>query len=382
MADFTRRDMLGATAVALMSGSTEAAEDRGTQALPSFRYAMERQKGRVTNAGSAKEATVRQFPVSTGIAGVSMRLKPGGLRELHWHANAAEWAFVIKGRVRGTVIGPDQQSEINDFEAGDVWYFPRGHGHALQCLGKEECHFILVFDNGAFSEYGTFSSTDWLGHTPPAILTKTLGLSAPVAAGLPREELYIVQGRVPPERAPAPRGATRISPLTHRFPLMAQRQWERFPGGTERRVTVREFPISTTMAGVIMDLEPGAVREPHWHPHADEWQYYISGQARMTVFGSAGRARTEEFGEGDAGYVPQGFGHYIENIGKGRCRILVVFDKGDYQEISLSAWLASNPTQLTADNFNFSDAVAQRLPDHRVFIAPETGLDRERRPQD
>src|SRR5947209_15611516 len=34
--------------------------------------------------------------------------------------------------------------------------------------------------------------------------------------------------------------------------------------------------------------------EPHWHPNADEWQYYISGRARMGVFGSHMRARRSE----------------------------------------------------------------------------------------
>ena len=64
-----------------------------------------------------------------------MRLEPGGIRELHWHATAAEWAFVIEGKVRTTVIDPDGNQETNDFGPGDVWYFPRGHGHSLQGLG-------------------------------------------------------------------------------------------------------------------------------------------------------------------------------------------------------------------------------------------------------
>ena len=154
----------------------EEAKHETKEELPTFRYAMEEQKGRITEGGSAKEATVKQLPISNGLAGVSMRLKPGGLRELHWHANAAEWAFVVKGRVRTTVIGPDGRSETNDFDPGDVWYFPRGHGHALQNLGPEEAHFILVFDNGGFSEYRTFSITDWLAQTPPHVLSATLGL--------------------------------------------------------------------------------------------------------------------------------------------------------------------------------------------------------------
>src|SRR5713226_490222 len=151
MAEFNRRQVLGSLAgvagsLAVASERTAAAEKH--EELPRFRYRLEQQKGKVTEGGSAKEATVKQLPISTGIAGVSMRLKPGGLRELHWHANAAEWAFVIKGRVRTTVIGPDGATEINDFDPGDVWYFPRGHGHAVQNLGHEEAHFVLVFDDG------------------------------------------------------------------------------------------------------------------------------------------------------------------------------------------------------------------------------------------
>src|SRR5262249_21437442 len=116
--------------------------------LPSFKFALEKSKGKVIGKNMAKEGTALQFPISKGIAGVSMGLEPGGMRELHWHATAAEWAFVNKGRVRTTVIGPGGHTETNDFEPGDAWYFPRGHGHMLECLGNEQCHFILIFDNG------------------------------------------------------------------------------------------------------------------------------------------------------------------------------------------------------------------------------------------
>ena len=98
-------------------------------------------KGKVIGGSSGKEATVEQLPISKGIAGVSMRLEPGAMRELHWHATAAEWAFVIEGNVRTTVIDPQGYSETNDFEPGDIWYFPRGHGHMLECLGDKPCHF-------------------------------------------------------------------------------------------------------------------------------------------------------------------------------------------------------------------------------------------------
>ena len=153
--------------------------------LPTFKFALEKSNGKIIGNSYGKEATVTQLPISKGIAGVSMRLEPGAMRELHWHATAAEWAFVLEGRVRTTVVDPGGLAETNDFDPGDVWYFPRGHGHMLQCLGDKPCHFILIFDNGYFSEFGTFSITDWVGHTPPALLAKNFGLPEAAFATFP-----------------------------------------------------------------------------------------------------------------------------------------------------------------------------------------------------
>ena len=184
MSEFSRREMLSAAAaggmVAAAPSTDGLAEGQppfgptppvlaGAQ-LPSFRFQLGAVAPKTWNGGWAKEATVAEFPVSEKLAGVLMSLVPGGLRELHWHANAAEWAYVIKGKCRVTTINPQGQSQIVDFAAGDVWYFPRGFGHSIQGIGSEDCLFVLVFDNGYFSEFGTFSITDWVGHTPPEVL--------------------------------------------------------------------------------------------------------------------------------------------------------------------------------------------------------------------
>src|SRR6201981_3887324 len=81
--------------------------------LPAFKFELEKSKGKILGNSFGKEATVEQLPISKGIAGVSMQLEPGVMRELHWHATAAEWAFVLKGRVRTTVINPAVQTETN-----------------------------------------------------------------------------------------------------------------------------------------------------------------------------------------------------------------------------------------------------------------------------
>lgn len=337
--------------------------------LPAFTFALEKSKGRVRDGSYGKEATVEQLPISKGMAGVSMRLEPGVMRELHWHATAAEWAYVKSGRVRTTVVDPQGRTGIDDFGPGDIWYFPRGHGHMLQCLGNEPCEFILVFDNGYFSEFGTFSLTDWMGHVPPALLAKNLGVPEATFQGFPKGEVYFAKGPVPPEPAAKPLAGVNPPPLSHKHSLHSQEPLDTFKGGREWRVEAKDFPISTTMTGVILELEPGALRELHWHPNADEWQYLLSGTIRATLFGSRGRYREATLEAGDVGYIPQGYGHSLENIGPGPARILIVFNSGTYQTVDLSQWIAGQPADVLAVNFGKPTATFEAFPKKDVFMA-------------
>jgi oxalate decarboxylase len=338
--------------------------------LPSFKFELEKSKGRVAGKSFGKEATVDQLPISKGVAGVSMQLEPGVMRELHWHATAAEWAFVIKGRVRTTVINPAGQTETNDFAPGDVWYFPRGHAHMLERLGNELTHFILIFDNGYFSEFGTFSITDWIGHAPKPVLAKNFSLSESAFDRFPKEEVYFARGAIPPDQTPENLQGPRVSPLqTHKFRMLTDAPHGVFKGGREWRIDSTRFPISTTITGVILDLEPGALRELHWHPNADEWQYVIDGDLTVTMFGSHGRFRIEQLHSGDVGYIPQGYGHSIKNVGNKPSRVLIGFNSGIYQAIDLSAWIAGNPVDVVATNFNKPASLFEKFPCKDVFIS-------------
>jgi len=338
--------------------------------LPNFKFDLEAATGGWSGpAGSAKQHTVNEFPVSTSFAAVSMRLLPGALRELHWHAIAAEWAYVISGRCRVTVIAPSGDAEISDFGPGDVWYFPKGHGHSIQGLAPEECHFLLVFDDGRFSEFGTFSITDWMARAPANVLSQDLSLPLDVVAALPKKEVYIVQGEVPPADPPAALNPNlEPSQLRHKFRLGAA-PLQSFAGGTERLVSQQQFPISSTITGVLLTLRPGGLRELHWHPNADEWQYYVSGRSEIGIFGANGKYRQDEFGPGQVAFIDRGFGHYIRQIGSEETKILIAFNSPDYQEISLSSWLASNPPRLVAENLGIDLRVVEKLPHAGRIIA-------------
>jgi oxalate decarboxylase len=389
MSDPQRREFLvaaaGIAALSTLSGTQPAAAGDPSfmnnvpdptlsgKDLPTFKFALEKSGGKVIGNSFGKEATVTQLPISKGIAGVSMRLEPGAMRELHWHATAAEWAFILEGRVRTTVIDPAGLAETNDFDPGDVWYFPRGHGHMLQCLGDKPCHFILIFDNGYFSEFGTFSITDWVGHTPKPLLAKTFGLPESAFDSFPRDEVYFARGKIPPAEPSVPLQGWKLPSETHRYRLLAQPPHATFAGGREWRVDSSRFPIAKTITGVVLDLDPGALRTLHWHPNADEWQYVIDGAVSVTLFGSHGRYRIEQLQKGDVGYIPQGYGHSIENTGTRPARILIGFNAGIYETIDLSQWIAGNPVDVLATNFGQPAELFEKFPHRDVFIAGTSG---------
>jgi oxalate decarboxylase len=337
--------------------------------LPSFRYSLGQQPPHSYCGGVVQGASVRQFPVSKGVAGASMRLQPCCLRELHWHSTAAELGYVVSGSCRTTLLSPGG-AETDTFGPGDVWYFPRGWGHSIQGIGSSECHFILIFDDGAFAEDHTFSITDWLAHTSAAVVSQSLGLGMEWVAKLPKGETYFAAGPVLDDPI-APAAAQPKPPLatTHRYPLGSQQPRIVPGGGAQWTVTANEFPISTTMSASVLEIEPGAMRELHWHPNADEWQYYLEGTAEMAVYLGIGHTVTEQFVTGDIGYVPMGAGHYIRNTGSGILRVLIGFNNGHYHSHDLNTWLASNPPDVLATNLGLPLTIAETLPRETLFIA-------------
>src|SRR5260370_4425346 len=73
----------------------------------------------------------------------------------------------------------------------------------------------------------------------------------------------------------------------------------------------------------------------------------------------------------DVGYIPQGYGHSIENVGSNQSRMLIGFNTGVYQAIDLSAWIAGNPVDVLATNFGMPASLFEKVPRKDVFISPK-----------
>jgi oxalate decarboxylase len=345
--------------------------DAGT--LPNLKFSFAAARNRLATGGWAREVTVRELPVATTLAGVNMRLTPGGIREMHWHKEA-EWAYMLAGRARITAIDLQGRNFIDNVGAGDLWNFPAGIPHSIQGL-EDGCEFLLVFDNGSFSENETFLISDWFAHTPRAVLAKNFGVPESAFANLPKDveqTRYIFAGQVPGPLAAdavrAPAGAVTVS-YSYRLPVQTP---IKVAGGQVRIVDSSNFPAASTIAAALVEVEPGGLRELHWHPNADEWQYHLSGQGRMTVFASSGKARTFDYQAGDVGYVPFAMGHYIENTGDETLRFLEMFRSAYFADVSLNQWMALTPPELVAAHLNLDpQTVAALRKDKPVIVSSQ-----------
>src|SRR5947209_14384711 len=226
MSAFTRRSFLGTAAAAVGSfaalqkvvGADRSKTDPGPanheldgqnpdsiwppptdskSLVQNFKYPFSFANKRSYEGGWSREVTVRELPVSKTLAGVNMRLTAGGVRELHWHTSA-EWAIMLYGTARITAIDADGKSFVADVKKNDLWFFPSGIPHSIQGLQPDGCEFLLVFDDGDFSESETVLLSDSIAHLPTEVLSKNFGVGEQAFEKLPKQELFIFQTDVPP----------------------------------------------------------------------------------------------------------------------------------------------------------------------------------------
>jgi len=343
--------------------------DNGT--VPPFKYSFALAHKRIDTGGWTRQVTARELPIAKTLAGVEMRLTAGGVRELHWHV-PAEWAMMLYGHARITAVDQQGRSFVNDVNEGDLWLFPPGVPHSIQGLGPDGCQFLLVFNDGNFDEFETFLITDWVAHTPKEVLAKNFKVPASTFDKVPTRAPYIFQTGLPGDLKLEQNQAaqvTGVAPRSFAFSTSQMKPNKVTPGGEVKIVDSKNFPV-TPIATAIVKLKPGGLRELHWHPNADEWQYYISGKGRMGVFAAGTRARTMDFQAGDVGYVLQSQPHYIENTGDTDLVFLEMFESDHYEDISLAEWMSHTPHQLIDQHLHVGRAMIEAIPKDEMVIRP------------
>jgi oxalate decarboxylase len=241
--------------------------------MPQFWSSFNLAPKRIQNGGWARQITDDDFKISTTIAGVNMRLGPGGVRELHWHQQA-EWAVMTYGICRVTILDELGRPQVADVKENDLWYFPAGLPHSLQGLGPDGCEFVIAFDNGDASEFNTLLVTDWIAHTQPEVLAKNFGVPVEAFKNIPLHNRWIYQSdlQAPTLAAVEAQMAAAAGTPPHPFYF---RLGDMEPNSENKSGTIRiadstNFFVSKTIAASLVTIKPGGLRAMHWHPNADE----------------------------------------------------------------------------------------------------------------
>jgi oxalate decarboxylase len=333
-------------------------------------YSFDLARKRVEEGGWTHQVTQRELPPSTELTGVNMRLTAGSFRELHWHT-ADEWAYMEYGNARVSVMNPDGTMFLDDITEGDLWFFPAGYPHSIQGLGPDGCQFLLVFDQGMFSEDNTFLLSEFVAHIPPDVLQKNSGLNASDIAKLPKKQLYIFPADLPSslvaDRA-AIGGQKVAAHQQYTFKTSSMKPTVKSAGGEVRVVDSSNFSVSVSIAAGIVKLRPGSMRELHWHPNASEWQFWLAGKGRMTIVMPEGRARTVDFRANDVGFVPAVAGHYVENTGDTDVVFLEMFKSSRFMDFSLNNWIGRMPPEMALAHLKISEAALKRIPTEKQPI--------------
>lgn len=136
----------------------------------------------------------------------------------------------------------------------------------------------MFFDKGDYSEDHTFSISELFSQLPKDVLSANFGCPESAFDQIPTKEVYITDGGDPgtieSQTIDSPYGKvpnTYKHELIHVEPIMGE-------GGSIRILDHRNFPACTTVACAMVEVEPGAMREIHWHTNNDEFQYYIQGK--------------------------------------------------------------------------------------------------------
>jgi len=179
-----------------LSPAAAASKSEAPSAPPplSYKFKLDALKPAVDTAGgSVAECDARNFPiVENGNAAIFLlKLKPGGLREPHWHPNCWELDYVVSGTVQMTIVSPTGPVDTFVLEPGDVAFVPQGYAHSIVNIGDVEAVIPIVFNNALPSDIGL---STMYSEFPPGQFTQTFGVPASAMAGIPQPKgtLFVV----------------------------------------------------------------------------------------------------------------------------------------------------------------------------------------------
>lgn len=289
----------------------------------------------VTEAGWRMKASQENFPILQGMSIYKLLLKRNAVREPHWHANADELGYCLKGKLLINIYATNDERESFIVNEGDVFFIPSGSLHHVENLQEDDSLVILAFSNDSVEDFG-LSGT--LGAFSDAVLGNTWGVKKDIFKTFKRTTK---NNFVTFREGEADLSTTSNYVSKYHFKLEASEPILINHGGSARMAKQSFWKILKNQALYSLILTDQGMREPHWHPETQELGYVSKGMGRMTVLSPEGIIDTYIMEEGDIYFIPKGYPHHIENLGKENLHILVFFDQNMPEDIGFTGSIRS-----------------------------------------
>ncbi|MGU3498795.1 cupin domain-containing protein [Mycobacterium sp. C31M] len=296
--------------------------------------------------GSIHRVTADNFGILRGLSIKRLVLNPGAMRTPHWHANANELTYCVRGAALVSVL--DNGSSFSSFvvTAGQMFHIDSGALHHIENIGTEPAEFIIAFRNERPEDFG-FGAT--LGAFSDAVLGNTYDLPSADLATIRRDtrdrKLAAVSGD--PE---IPASAYFGDP--HKFDIEGQPPGLTYAYGNARFARDQFWPALKDMSMYSLRVAEDGMREPHWHPVTAEMGYVQHGSARMTIMKPDGALDTWCLNEGDLYFIPRAYPHHIENTGTDDWHFLIFFDQPVPADIGYRASASACSRRVLAAAFD------------------------------
>lgn len=240
---------------------------------------------------------------------------------------------------------------------GDFWYFPLGWYHSAQAIDHDRnCTTLLWFDDKEGA--GSINLSDMMAGYPYDVASPALnGIDESTYAGFPDKQNSVGKGDIQESTMPP---VTDPNKTLENTPVIAVGNGtvsDSGEGGYELAVRQEQFPGSLMSGGVVV-LEEGGMRELHWHTNCDEMHYVINGTIRNVIHSNKGDVIDYTITEGDVGYVPKEYVHYIEAVG-GPAAVAVAFNHPSWGTQGFSGMMSITPSHMAAATLRTTKKVVE-----------------------
>jgi oxalate decarboxylase len=310
----------------------------------------------ICKMGYRIRATKSSFPVLQGMSMYKLVMQPHAVREPHWHANADELGYCLKGTLLVSFYGNSNLKEAFVVCEGDSFFIPSGAFHSLENMAENTTEILLQFSH---EEPEDFDLSFVFGGFSNTVLGNTWGVSDQDFQDLQHSTKKTFLTGLDKSTV-IPRENHYHSP--YRFRLEASSRLIDNKGGNVKVARQNVWPILQKQALYSLRLTGQGMREPHWHPETSEMGYVVEGKARMSIVFPSGKVDTYTLEPGDIYFIPKAYPHHIENLGNSELHMLIFFDQPMPQDIGFTASIKSFSDDILSNTLNCKKEIFASLP--------------------